>query len=400
MFIAGWSILGLDIVFEQSHRYSFDSPVKGAFRLRLSPSSAPARVSGLHYIVLIDASGSMKGEKIEAARKAVMRLVELIPGGNYVTLIAFGLGGLQARELIVHVDAEKARNDILDIVAKLVPDDGTPLYRALRKAFEIAEAYREPGYIVLVTDGKPTDITKPEKYRELKWPEKMKAYVIGVGLDYNKELLALLADLGKGVMEHVSEADVEKLVEVFEEAATPEAYAKDLEITVEPIAGEARLIGYDELTLSIPALSEESMELYGEVEIPAKFSGEVARVIVSYEDPATGKTETKRFSYVVELAKTREEYIKGINRDVYDNYLYQVYIEEARRLLLRGDLEAATKRLAEAEKQAEKTKRIDLVMQTKRLRETAEATKRLKGAEAEEATRRLLSEATKRLRTT
>jgi len=44
--------------------------------------------------------------------------------------------------------------------------------------------------------------------------------------------------------------------------------------------------------------------------------------------------------------------------------------------LLREDLGAATKRLAE--KQAEKTKRMDLVMQTKRLKGAEEATRRLR----------------------
>ncbi|BEP16857.1 VWA domain-containing protein [Pyrofollis japonicus] len=389
----------LEVRFEQSHRYSFVSPVKAAFRVTIVPVSGKVPVKGLHYIVLLDASGSMKkAGKMDAAKRAVERLVESMPPGNYVTLIAFGLGGLFAKELVVHRDVGEARDEIIAAVRSIIPDDGTPLYRALVKAIEIANAYPEPGYIVVVTDGRPTDKSDPEEYRRLKWPRKMKAYAIGVGLDYNKELLALIADMGNGYMEHVGEAEVEKLVEAFEETAAPEAYAKDFELTVEPIEGEARLLGYDELTITIPVLRDESLEIYGEVTIPANHRGEVARVHVSYEDPVTGKRETHSFSYTVEPAPSREEYVKGINREVYDTYLYHAYLEEARRLLLRGDIDAATKRLVEAEKQAEKTKRIDLVVETKRLLETAEATKRLGSSEAEEATRRLLSEATKRIR--
>ncbi len=388
----------LQVSFEQSHTRSFTTPVTGAFRLTLTPVRGAVRVSGIHYIVLIDASGSMRGGKIETAKKAVKRLVEMLPEGNYVTVLAFGTAAFHVKELAVRRDPVRDRSEIIDAVEALFPEDGTPLYRALKRAIEIAEKSSDSGFIVLLTDGRPTDVTDLEKYAELKWPSNYKPYIIGVGPDYNEKLLALLADKGGGVFEHVSTASLERLVEVFEEAAAPEAYATNVEVVLEPITGSARFIGYDGLTVTIPVLKDEEIEFYGEVKIPASHHGDVALVVVSYEDPVTGERSVEKFSYKVTPAKSREEFIDGINREVYDYYLYRVYVEQARKLVLEGNIDAATKRLVEAEKLAEKTRRIDLVVQTKRMREVAEATKRLGGTESIEATKKLVSEATKRLR--
>jgi len=386
--------LTLLVEFKQSHRYSFNTPIKGAFQLVMVPvSSAPA--TGLHYILLLDVSGSMKGAKIEAVKKAARRLIEKLHGDNYVTLILFGTAYPFYKIVASHEKLADAREKLLETIDSLVAQDGTPLYNALREAVRIAEASKEPGYIVLITDGKPTDVTSVEKYAKLKWPKRYRGVFIGIGMDYNAELLNKLADLSGGVAVHVDEANLEELVGAFEEAAASEAAAKDVNIVVEAIAGNARILGYEEPSVYIPAISDEAVELIGEVDIPKNYDGDVAKIIVTYLDPATGKMVSSEYSYHVKPARSREEFLSGIDRGVYNTYLYMVYMDEARRLALEGRLDEATRRLEKAAEAASQTRRVDLIESTKRLVEEVSSTKRMS---PDAATRRLASEATKRLR--
>jgi len=387
-------LLALLVEFKQSHKYSFDTPIRGAFRLNLVPVAA-APATGLHYILLLDVSGSMKGAKIEAVKRAARRLVEKLHDDNYLTLILFGTSYPFYRVEISHEKLRDVRHRALEIIDMLMPQNGTPLYNALKEALKIAEASNEPGYIILLTDGRPTDVSDPEKYRKLRWPRRYKGVFIGIGMDYNAELLNQLADISEGVAVHIDEANLEELVGIFEEAAVSEVAAKDVNVVVEAVAGNARFIGYDEPSVYIPAISDEAVELIGEVEIPAKYEGTVAKVIVSYVDPATGRHEEHIFDYNVEPALSREEFLSGIDKTVYNTYLYMVYMQEARRLALEGKLDEATRRLEKAAQAAAQTKRIELLESTKRLAAEVEATRRVS---PEAATRRLASEATKRLR--
>ncbi len=381
--------------FEQSHKYSFSSPVKAAFRVAVVPAGLE-QAKGLHYIILVDTSGSMKNDgKIDAAKEAAKRMVSSLPEGNYVTLIAFGTRFYPFYEVLAeHWEVGGRRDELLRIIDSLIPVDGTPLYNALKTALEIARRSGEPGYVILLTDGRPTDVVDAEKYRKLQWPERYKGVFIGIGRDYNAEVLSVLADISGGVFVHISEAEIEKLIGVFEETAASKVAARNLEIAVEPVAGKVRLIGYEGLHAFFPVVSEEAVEVIGEVEVPANYDGTVATVTVSYEEPG-GEKRSHVFEYKVRPAASREEFLSGINREVYNTYLYAVYMEEARRLALQGRLDEATKRLEKAAEAAAKTMRPDLIEATKRVVEEVEATKRIS---PEEATRRLASEATRRLR--
>lgn len=387
--------MALLVEFAQSHRYSLDKPVRAAFRLTLTPIGG-SKASGLHYIVLIDTSGSMKGDKIRAVKRAALRLLELLPDHNYITLLLFGTSFHPFYEVkVAHELVETARAKVEEVVRRLAPQNGTPLYGALRTALGIASKSSESGYIIVLTDGRPTDVRDPEEYRRLPWPEKYRGVFIGIGLDYNAELLNLLADISNGVSVHVDEARLEELVEAFEETAVSEVAAKDVEVVAEGVAGEVRLLGYREPRVYIPAISDEAVEIIGELTIPPRYEGSVAKVVVTYVEPESGERKHKVFDYSVRPASSREEFLQGIDREVYNSYLYAVYIEEARRLALEGKLDEATRRLEKAATAAAQTRRIDLIEATKRLIEDVEATKRL---EPEAATRRLASEATKRLR--
>ena len=73
---------------ELSHKYSWTNEVKAVFKLVLVPEKK-ALATGFHYILLIDASTSMQGQKMETAKAGAIELLSRIPEGNRATVIAF-----------------------------------------------------------------------------------------------------------------------------------------------------------------------------------------------------------------------------------------------------------------------------------------------------------------------
>ncbi len=391
----------LAVEFRQSHRYSFTMPITGGFRLRLIPVEAPSTVTGLHYIFVVDVSGSMEGEKLEAAKEAAERLIDRVPSGNHISLIVFGTSGGGVEVLAEHVDTSN-KEALKDTIRALEAENGTPLLRALLAAINVAARHGEPAYLILLSDGQPTDGSSLEDYKRLEIPENTKPVVIGIGLDYNKEILHTIAERGNGIFEHISETSIDELIEKIGSVAAEKGYAKDLRITLEPAPEiEARLIGYNSNEVNIPVVKDEDVSIYGEVKIPPGYRGTLAAIRVAYLDLATGQRVEQSFNYTVEPAPSREEFLKGIDKQILNEVMYYSYMNDVQRLIARGDLAGATRRIKAAEELAAKTRKIDLVAQTRTIKTLLTKTQKIRDPkELEETTRKLLSETTKTIRRT
>ncbi len=282
---------------QQSHKYTFLSPVNLAFKLTVLPAGGGV-AKDLHYVILVDSSGSMRGKKIRVARQGARMLIERIPEGNYVTLIAFGVGKGEVKVLAEGARIPEERDRLLRAVEKLRAEDGTPLYHALLSAERIARSVDRPGFIVPLSDGIPTDVTDLEAYQKLDIPEGYKMVLVGIGTDYNHELFALLADITGGDFYHVSEKEVDKLPEVMKSFAVEEAAARYVEVELASPVGEVRVLNYQSPKISIPAL-DGPLVVMGEVQVPKLYKGKVLEARVSYMDPERDeRVEVVREAYV------------------------------------------------------------------------------------------------------
>src|SRR5260370_38611044 len=80
----------------------------------------------------------------------------------------------------------------------------TALYSALTSAFDMAAKSGGSGWILLLTDGHPTDVTKPEPYSALNAPQGFKMIEFGIGEDYREDILKALADYSGGVLSQIT----------------------------------------------------------------------------------------------------------------------------------------------------------------------------------------------------
>jgi len=372
-----------------SHKYSFQYPAKYVFKIVLVPEKVTT-ARGFHYVLLVDTSGSMEGFKIELARKGALELLNRIPEGNKVSVLSFGERVNLLAEAVNPTDASRAIQD-------LTAEGSTPLYSALLTAISLIKKYEMPSYIILLTDGNPTDVTVLDNYKNLEFPSNVKAIAYGIGDDYNEVLLRLLADKTGGIFEHVS--DVNEIVKLLPKAAVTKVGAQDVTVDIKS-EGQVKLFNFEGPPVRLNAV-ESAVTIWGELTLPSNYSGNILHVTVMYFDPATQMQETMSQVLSVQVASTMEQYNAGIDKDLVAEYNYYVLLDKYGKDLSATNLGEATKTLNQLTQLAQQTRRLDMMEQTKRLQNSLEQTRRLGSVEAtKRLAKEVQSEVTKKLRST
>ncbi|MCQ4343871.1 MAG: VWA domain-containing protein [Sulfolobales archaeon] len=372
-----------------SHKYSFQYPAKYVFKIVLVPEKVTT-ARGFHYVLLVDTSGSMEGFKIELARKGALGLLNRIPEGNKVSILSFGERVNLLAEAVSPTDASRAIQD-------LTAEGSTPFYSALLMAISLIKKYGMPSYLILLTDGIPTDVTILDVYKGLEFPSNVKVIAYGIGEDYNEVLLRLLADKTGGIFEHVS--DVNEIVKLLPKAAVTKVGAQDVIVDIKS-EGQVKLFNFEGPPVRLNAV-ESAVTIWGELTLPSNYSGDILSVTVTYFDPATQTQQTMSQALSVQVASTMEQYSAGIDKDLVAEYNYYVLLDKYGRDLSASNLGEATKTLNQLSQLAQQTRRLDMMEQTKRLQNSLEQTRRLGSVEAtKRLAKEVQSEVTKKLRST
>jgi Ca-activated chloride channel family protein len=372
-----------------SHKYSFQYPAKYVFKIVLVPEKVTT-ARGFHYVLLVDTSGSMEGFKIELAKKGALELLNRIPEGNKVSVLSFGERVNLLAEAVNPTDASQA-------IQGLTAEGSTPFYSALLRVISLIKKYEMPSYLILLTDGNPTDVTVLDNYKGLEFPSNVKVIAYGIGDDYNEVLLRLLADKTGGIFEHVS--DVNEIVELLPKAAVTKVGAQDVTVDIKS-EGQVKLFNFEGPPVRLNAV-ESAVTIWGELTLPSNYSGNILHVTVTYFDPATQTQQTMSQALSVQFASTTEQYDAGIDKDLVAEYNYYVLLDKYGKDLSATNLGEATKTLNQLTQLAQQTRRLDMMEQTKRLQNSLEQTRRLGSVEAtKRLAKEVQSEVTKKLRST
>ena len=370
---------------ELSHRYSYDSRLDAVFKVTLVAEKR-TQAKGFHHIIVIDTSKSMAGEKIELAKKGAQEYAKNIPEGNKLSVILFSS--------TVQTFPEARMGEVLP---QIKATGTTVLYTALQSAFEIAQKSKLPGWIVLLTDGEPTDVTQPEQYSKLKTPSGFQMIEFGIGSDYNHSILKALADGSGGTLHNITDAQKITLPDVMQKSAVNEVAARS--VIVDFGTQNVTVLNYKGPPVTINAV-ETTVKVWGKVPVPAGFKGRLLNVQVSYNDTVDSSKKTINSPVEVKPADNDEEFESGIDNNLVSEFQYYQGLEEYYNHLAKGELKEATRTMNQLSSSAEQTRRTDLIEATKRLYEKQEETLRLGGTS--EGTNKLLkevaSETTKRTR--
>ncbi len=370
---------------ELSHKYSYDSRLDAVLKVTLVAESR-TQARGFQHIIAIDTSKSMAGEKIELAKKGAQEYARNIPPDNKLSIILF------SSTVRNFPDARLA-----EVLPQIIATGTTALYAALESAFEIARKSKLPGWIVLLTDGEPTDVTKPEQYSKLRTPPGFQMIEFGIGADYNQSILKALADGSGGTLYNITDSKKITLPDMMQKSAVNQVAARS--ITVDFGSKDVSVLNYKRPPITINAV-ETTVKIWGRVALPAGFNGRLLNVQVSYSDPVDGSKKTINAPIEVKRADNDEQFQTGIDNNLVSEFQYYQGLEEYYNHLAAGEMKEATRTMNQLSSNAEQTRRTDLIEATKRLYEKQEETMRLGGTA--ESTNRLLkevaSETTKRTR--
>lgn len=206
---------GIDLI---THRDDVDE--NGYFMLLISPKYEvnEKEVVEKDFIFILDRSGSMKGKKIEQARKALNFCINNLNDGDRFNLITFNTDVDPFSKELVSV--KKERKNALAFVENISANGGTNINGALQAALEEEPEQKRPRIIIFLTDGEAT-VGETDTVRILKNVSAAnngdsRIFVFGVGYDVNVDLLDKMAAQNDGTRQYVKpEEDLEIAVSSF-----------------------------------------------------------------------------------------------------------------------------------------------------------------------------------------
>jgi Ca-activated chloride channel family protein len=204
-------------------------------------SGSPVRVP-TDLVVVLDRSGSMAGEKIEHARAAIRAIVQELAPEDGFALVTYSSDA----ELPVPLTraSEASRAGWLRIVDATEPAGGTNIASGLDLGLDVIAASRVPGRaprVILLSDGLANlGDASPEGLRGRAQRAAVGEFAlstVGVGLDFDEQLMSQLADAGTGNFYFLENAV--DLAEIFraEFASARETVATGLALAIQPATG-------------------------------------------------------------------------------------------------------------------------------------------------------------------
>lgn len=293
----------------------------------------PARVTDrppMNVALVIDRSGSMQGPRIEAARRAAMSAVDRLSPRDIVSVISYD------DRVEVEVPATRATNPsaIKQKIAALTSRGSTAIWAGMQSGASEVRKFKSREYvnrIVLLSDGLANQgPSKPEDFarlgRELAG-EGITVSTIGIGLGYNEDLMAQLAQNADGSHAFVQEpADLAGFLNrEFDDVAGIVAQDIEIRIRVTPGLKPMRSLGRD-AAIESGGMAFKVKQVVGgtdnvllaEIDVPAdlaKGAQEIARVDVTYRD-ADGKQQSGEQQVVIANFSATKASEKALNEAV------------------------------------------------------------------------------------
>ncbi len=284
------------------------------------------------FLIVVDTSYSMDGEKIFRAKQAALEIIDLLRDKDLIGVYSFDGKFHKILEPIPVVE----RNRIEKAIVSMKLGSGTNIYEVFKKLVDEVKALFSRGVVagvrlIFLTDGEPTK--GPKKIDKILEPVLklrdmgVSALVIGVGREYNEKLLSRIATALNGVFEHVAEP--EKLRKAMKEYTmiAKEISAKNVTVVIKTPPGLSVTI-YNREYYNIPNGVEvelgdisyrETVDVIGEINTPPLPPGEreIAEIQVSYINPVTGDREfTPSTKYKVRVLSPGEAREMGIREEV------------------------------------------------------------------------------------
>jgi Ca-activated chloride channel family protein len=237
----------------------------------------------VNVAVVLDRSGSMGAQsKMSYAKQAARELVEALDADDRFALVTFA----DHAEVVVPSERVLSEASLLRSIYAVQEGGGTNLYSGLKEGFGQVRANlddRSLNRVILLSDGNANvGIIDDDQLSELagRWIDSgISVSAMGVGLDYNEDLLADMADQGGGSYRFIDNPSALSAVFAEELQQLARVSARGVSVALEMADGVELLdvLGYD----------EEFVDGAWRVRVGDVREGESRKVVARVRVPAT-----------------------------------------------------------------------------------------------------------------
>lgn len=313
------------------------------FRLEDESERTPANIA-----IVLDQSGSMKGDKIRNAKKAARMAVNLLNDNDIISIVSYDTT-VNVLVPATKVSDKRAINRAIDAMRVR---GRTALFAGVSKgAAEIKKFLDKDrvNRVILLSDGQanigPSSPTALGELGTSLGKDGITVTTIGLGTGYNEDLMANLAGYSDGNHAFVKNAaDLAKIFK-YEFGDVLSVVAQDVEITIRVKNGirpirilgrEGTILGQTIRTNMSQLYSEQEKFVLIEVEVPAGKAEQelsLADVSVNYQNMQTRKQDRLADSMKVAYSASKYEVKQALNAPVVSAATKQVVNENSKRAL-------------------------------------------------------------------
>ena len=320
---------------------------------------AAANRPSVNLAIVLDRSGSMGGDKIVKAREAACEAIRRLDSKDIVSVVVYD----NKSEVIVPAQYVTEKEAIIARVNSIQPGGCTALFDGVSAGAAELKKFKgkcEISRVLLLSDGQanvgPSSAEELGRYGALLMKDGIAVSTVGLGVDYNEDLMTRLSQKSDGNSYFVEKSDdlprifASELGDVLSVAATKVALKVKFGVGFTPVS----LIGRDGRILD-GVVTIDLNQLYGGQEkyaivkcdaAPGAVGSarEIANAEVTYIDPKDEKSMTVTgvgtVTYSADAAAVAASVNKSVVREraLNENALRT---EEALKLADRGDFKAA-----------------------------------------------------------
>jgi Mg-chelatase subunit ChlD len=292
----------------------------------------------LNICLLIDSSASMmEADKMQNAKQAAIDFIEKLESTDYAAIVTFADKVVVVSEGTHVID----KNMFNDKINKITAGGLTELYKGLEKAYKELKKPTQTVYggakepvreIILLSDGRPSDQIPVAKYVKLAKEIRssgISIIALGLGNDYNEDLLSELADNSGGAWRHITSPDISSVFSEELDSARSVLYT-DPRLVLHPRKGVEvskvymveRIADHDPtLDISKIAINDKDQYFLRDINM-----GETQRIVAKMKLPPRQEIENEEITEVhvkvvnVELSINTDFVKSSISKDVIAKY--------------------------------------------------------------------------------
>ena len=201
--VEGSGSLSMRVQLGNTHVHTSDPTVHALVHLAAEREIRGATIRPINLALVIDRSGSMSGQKIADAREAAIQMVERLRDGDRVAIVSYSDGVRVDAASTVIGGAEKER--VKDVIRRIGASGSTHLSGGLVAGHEQVRQHLDSdkvNRVLLISDGLAnrgiTDLPSLNRLAREASQEGIVTTTLGLGSDYNEDLMTAVADHGGG----------------------------------------------------------------------------------------------------------------------------------------------------------------------------------------------------------